>query len=87
MCELANFSGLAAADKGARVDRLELLLDLACDFGASALGQRAEFGQRIFGADAVRRSGLDPDQNRAFGALDGRNWCKTQKVTSVPGFL
>jgi hypothetical protein len=50
------------------------LLDLAGDFGSGALSEITEFCQRIFGGDSVRGSGLDSDQDRAFGVLEGRDW-------------
>jgi hypothetical protein len=84
--KFAHLGGFTTADKGARVDGLQVLLDQTGDVGASALGQRTEFGQRVFGAKPVRRTGLDPDQNCALGAFDGRNWCKTQKLTSASRF-
>ena len=68
--QLADFDSFAPADEGARVDCFEPLLDLACDLGAGAFGQRAEFGKRIFGGDAVDIAQLDADQNRAFGVIE-----------------
>jgi len=49
--ELANFSGLAAADKGARVGTLEFLADGSGDPRARAFGQRVEFTERVFAGD------------------------------------
>ncbi len=67
--EFAHFGGLAAADEGTRVDVLESLLDLAGNRCARALGECAELLERVFAGDAVGRSQLDADQDRAFGVV------------------
>ena len=51
--KVANFGSLASPDEGARIDRLELLRDLAGDFGSGALGQGTQLGKRIFGSDST----------------------------------
>src|SRR6202034_2665008 len=74
---LADLDSFALADKGAGVDRFEPLLNLARDFRARALGQRAEFGEGILGRNAVRVAQLDADQNRAFSVIESRIGSKT----------
>jgi len=48
------------------------LLNLTGDFGAGALGQRAELDQRIFADDTIARPGLYANQNRALVTLPAK---------------
>jgi hypothetical protein len=65
-----QLADLALADKGTRVDFLEVLPDLAADLGARTLRQRGQFGERVFAGDLALAAKLDSDQNRSFGPFD-----------------
>jgi hypothetical protein len=47
----AQLADLALADKGARIDFLQILLDLAAYFRAGSFCQRGQFGKRVFPGD------------------------------------
>ncbi len=47
----AQFADFTLADKGARIDFLQILLDLAAYFRASGFCQRGQFGERVFPGD------------------------------------
>lgn len=64
--EFANFAGLTATDKGARIDGLKALLYLSGDFCAGACGQRAQLGHRLIKQDAVESAGIDANDDGAL---------------------
>ncbi len=76
MRQVAQFSDLAATDKGAGVNFLKALEDLAGDLGAGTLGQCAKLFKRILGRNPVDIAKGDTNQDGALaigcGYLIGR---------------
>ena len=76
MRQVAQFSDLAAPDKGPGVNFLEVLEDLAGYLGASTLGQGAKLFERILGRNPADVANGDANQDGAFaircGCLIGR---------------
>jgi hypothetical protein len=69
MSHFTDNGGFAASNKGARIDCLQFLLNLSGNACAGRFRQRTKFGERISGADTVRGSRFDTNQNSAFGLL------------------
>jgi hypothetical protein len=67
--EVANLGGLALADEGARVRRLEALTNRRRDLDAGALGQRFQLLERLVAADSLFGTEFDSDQDRSFVML------------------
>ncbi len=70
MRDFLDLGGLALADKGTRVGRLEPLRDGVDDFGAGGLGEGLELGERFLGRNFVARTEFDSDQDRAFDPFE-----------------
>jgi len=63
MGERSRLGGLAAPDKGPRIDFLEFLANGGGDGRAGALCQRLELFERVIGMDTAVAVKLDADQN------------------------
>lgn len=83
MRNLLDLGGLALADEGARVGRLELLRDGIRDLGAGGLGEGFELGERFLGGNFIAGPEFDSDQDRAFDVFERLTASTAQMKTSA----
>ena len=85
--QLAHFTGLALADEGPRVRRLQALPDDSSNFSPSALCQCFEFVERFFAANPGLGTKFDPNQDSALVILVSNVVRLSQVITSVGEIL